>query len=43
METCRSFNLSIAVAEVTRDEDFPNAFATIRNMRPDGLLVMDEP
>ena len=41
METGRSFNLSIAVAEVTRDEDFPNAFAMIRNMRPDGLLVME--
>ena len=43
MEAGRKFNLSIAVAEVTRDEDFPNAFATIRKMRPDGLLVMNEP
>jgi putative ABC transport system substrate-binding protein len=43
MEAGRSFNLSIAVAEVTRVEDFPNAFAMIRNMRPDGLLVMTEP
>jgi putative tryptophan/tyrosine transport system substrate-binding protein len=43
MEAGRSFNLGITVAEVTRDEDFPNAFALIRNMRPDGLLVMNEP
>jgi putative tryptophan/tyrosine transport system substrate-binding protein len=42
MEACRKLNLSIAVAEVTRDEDFPNAFVMIRNMRPDGLLVMNE-
>jgi putative ABC transport system substrate-binding protein len=43
MEAGRRFNLSIAVAEVTRVEDFPNAFAMIRNMRPDGLLVMGDP
>jgi ABC-type uncharacterized transport system substrate-binding protein len=42
-ETCRRLNCGIAVAEVTRDEDFPSAFATIRNMRPDALLVMNEP
>ena len=42
-ETCRRLNCGITVAEVTRDEDFPSAFATIRNMRPDALLVMDEP
>ena len=42
METGRSFNLSIAVVEVARAEDFPNAFAMIRSMRPDGLLVMDD-
>jgi len=41
-ETCRNLNCGITVAEVTRDEDFPSAFATIRNMRPDALLVMDE-
>jgi hypothetical protein len=29
METCRRFNLGIAVAKVTRDEDFPDAFALI--------------
>ena len=42
-ETCRRLNCGITVAEVTRDEDFPSAFATIRNMRPDALLVMNEP
>jgi putative tryptophan/tyrosine transport system substrate-binding protein len=41
-EAGRGFNLGITVAEVTRDEDFPSAFAMIRNMRPDGLLVMNE-
>jgi putative ABC transport system substrate-binding protein len=43
MEASRSLNLSIAVAEVTRLEDFPNAFAMIRDMRPDGVLVMADP
>ena len=41
-ETCRRLNCGITVAEVSRDEDFPGAFATIRKMRPDALLVMDE-
>jgi putative ABC transport system substrate-binding protein len=43
MEAGRRFNLGIAVADVTRVEDFPNAFAKIRDRRPDGLLVMLEP
>jgi len=43
MEAGRKFNLSIAVAEVARVEDFPNAFAMIRDLRPDGLLVMTDP
>src|SRR5207248_2838177 len=43
METGRKFNLSIAIAEVARVEDFPNAFAMIRDMRPDALLVMADP
>jgi putative ABC transport system substrate-binding protein len=43
MEAARRFNLNVAVAEVTRDEDFPDAFVMIRNMRPDGLVVMDDP
>ena len=41
-ETCRRLNCGITVAEVTRDEDFPSAFVTIRNMGSDALLVMDE-
>ena len=43
METGRKLNLSISIAEVARLEDFPNAFAMIRDMRPDGLLVMADP
>jgi putative tryptophan/tyrosine transport system substrate-binding protein len=43
MEAGRKFNLSIAVAEVARVEDFPNAFAMIRDMQPDALLVMSDP
>ena len=42
MEAGRSFNLRIAVADVDREEGFPNAFAMIRNMRPDGLLVLSD-
>jgi putative ABC transport system substrate-binding protein len=43
MEAGRNFNLSIAIAEVARVDDFPNAFAMIREMRPDALLVMGDP
>jgi putative ABC transport system substrate-binding protein len=43
MEAGRRFNLGIVVAEVARAEDFPNAFAMIRDMRPDGLLIMGDP
>jgi putative ABC transport system substrate-binding protein len=43
MEAGRSFNLSIAVAEVTHVADFQNAFEMFREMRPDGLLVMADP
>lgn len=43
MEAGRKFNVSIAVAEVARVEDFQDAFAMIRDMRPDGLLVMADP
>jgi putative ABC transport system substrate-binding protein len=43
MEAGRKLNLSIAIAEVARIEDFQNAFATIRDVHPDGLLVMAEP
>jgi putative ABC transport system substrate-binding protein len=43
MEAGRKFNLSIAVAEASRVEDLSNAFALIRDVRPDALLVMGEP
>ena len=43
MEAGRGFNLSIAIAEVARVEDFANAFAMMRDMRPDALLVMADP
>jgi putative ABC transport system substrate-binding protein len=43
MEASRRFNLRIAVAEVERMEDFQHAFALIRDMRADGLLVMGDP
>ena len=43
MDAGRKLNLSIAIAEVARIEDFQNAFAMIRDMRPDGLLVMADP
>jgi len=43
MEAGRKFNLSIAIAEVARAEDFPNAFAMIRDTRPDALVVMGDP
>ena len=43
MEAGRRYNLTIAVAEVSRPEDLSNAFAMIRDMRPDGLLVMGDP
>ena len=36
-------NISVVVADVTRIEDFPKAFATIRSAHPDGLLVLAEP
>ncbi len=42
-DAARSFNISLVVAEVTRAEDFRNAFAVLRNSRPDGFLVMVEP
>jgi putative ABC transport system substrate-binding protein len=42
-DAARRFNLSTVVVEVTRGEDFPHAFASIRSARPDGLLVMVDP
>ncbi len=42
-DAARRFNINVVgVAEVPRAEDFPNAFAVIRNARPDGLLVLAE-
>ena len=43
MEAARRLNLSVVIAQVVRVEDFPNAFAMIRGIRADGLLVMTEP
>ena len=42
-ETCRRLNLIVAVAEVTRDDEFADAFATIRNMRPDASEKTEGP
>jgi putative ABC transport system substrate-binding protein len=43
-DAARRFNITVVVhAEVTRAEDFPTAFAVIRNARPDGLVVFAEP
>ena len=42
-EAARSYNINLVVAEVSRVEDFPNAFAVIRNAHPDGLFMMSEP
>jgi putative tryptophan/tyrosine transport system substrate-binding protein len=37
------FNIDVVVAEVARAEEFANAFAAIRNARPDGLIVSGDP
>jgi len=42
-DAARSSNIDVVLAEVSRAEDFPNAFTLIRNARPDGLLVAVEP
>ncbi len=39
----RSLNIAVSVVEVSRVEDFANAFTAIRNSRPDALLVLIEP
>jgi len=36
-------NIGVVVTDVTRPEDFPNAFGVLRNARPDALLVAVEP
>jgi putative ABC transport system substrate-binding protein len=42
-DAARSFNISVAVVEVTRTEDFPEAFMSIRGARPDWLHAAEEP
>ena len=42
-DAARSFGIDLMVAEVSRDEDFPSAYAKIRQARADGLLVFVEP
>lgn len=41
VDAARKYNIGAVLAEVTRAEDFPNAFTVIRNARPDGLLVAE--
>jgi putative ABC transport system substrate-binding protein len=41
-DTARRLNINLVVAEVTRDEDFTNAFTVLGNARLDGLVVMVE-
>jgi putative ABC transport system substrate-binding protein len=36
-------NIGVVAAAVTRVEEFPNAFAAIRNAHPDGLIVSVDP
>src|SRR4029434_7283657 len=42
-EAAHSFRISVVVVEVSRAEDFPDAFAALRNAHPDGLMVLVEP
>jgi len=42
-DAARGFRISVVVVEVSRAEDFPGAFAAIRNARPDVLMVLIEP
>jgi putative ABC transport system substrate-binding protein len=42
-DTARLHNIRVAVAEVTRNDDFDKAFAVLRDAHPDALLVMMEP
>jgi putative tryptophan/tyrosine transport system substrate-binding protein len=42
-DAARGFHISVVVVEVSRTEDFPGAFAAIRNARPDVLMVLVEP
>jgi putative ABC transport system substrate-binding protein len=42
-EAARRIGVDVVFVPVTRNEDFPGVFATIRNARPDALLVFVEP
>jgi len=42
-DAARRFNITVNLVPATRNEDFPDAFAMIRNARPDALLVLVEP
>ena len=42
-EAASKAGIRVDVAEVKREEDFPNAYAAIRSARPDGLIVAMEP
>ena len=42
-DAARRFEIRVVVGEVTRSQDFDKAFGTIRDARPDALLVMIEP
>ena len=42
-EATRAANISVTVVEVSQLEDFPRAYASIRDARVDWLHVMDEP
>ena len=42
-EAARSVNLDVTIVEVSRPEDFLQAYASIRNARADWLHVLDEP
>ena len=42
-EAARRIAVSVVFVAVTRNEDFPDIFAAIRNARPDALLVVVEP
>ncbi|MEO7157953.1 MAG: ABC transporter substrate-binding protein [Vicinamibacterales bacterium] len=42
-EAARNSNLDVTIVEVSRPEDFPQAYASIRNAHADWLHVLDEP
>jgi putative tryptophan/tyrosine transport system substrate-binding protein len=42
-EAARNTNIAVTIVEVSRPEDFPQAYASLRNARADWLHVADEP